>query len=76
MPTLVRFGSIAVRMFADDHNPPHFHVVTPNHEAMVSLANLEVIEGTIDRRSLEIVHAWASDNRAFLQETWRRLNVR
>ncbi|HIJ83435.1 MAG: hypothetical protein HW380_3548 [Magnetococcales bacterium] len=27
MPTLKRFGAVSVRMYADDHHPPHVHVV-------------------------------------------------
>ena len=74
MPTLVMVGNVAIRMFADDHNPPHFHVVTPNHRAVVSLAELEVIAGRIDRRSLDVALAWASANRDRLESEWMRLN--
>jgi hypothetical protein len=34
MPTIIRFGNMVIRMFADDHNPPHFHIVTPEHQNM------------------------------------------
>jgi hypothetical protein len=76
MPTLARFGSIAIRMFADDHNPPHFHVVTPDHEAMISIADLRVIAGDIDRRSLDAARAWAFKNQGLLRDEWMRLNAR
>lgn len=39
MPTLVAIGNIRIRMFADDHNPPHFHVLTPDHEALLRIAD-------------------------------------
>jgi hypothetical protein len=29
MPTLQRFGAVSVRMYADDHRPPHFHIWLP-----------------------------------------------
>lgn len=76
MPTLARFGNIAIRMFADDHNPPHFHVVTPDHEALVPMSGLEVIAGEIDRRSLGIALAWPFENKAFLSDEWKRSNIR
>jgi hypothetical protein len=25
MPTLQRFGTVSIRIYADDHRPPHFH---------------------------------------------------
>jgi hypothetical protein len=76
MPTLVRIGNIAIRMFADDHHPPHFHIVTPDHQAAVGIADLVMIAGEIDRRSLETALAWAAENRSLLEREWRRLNER
>ena len=33
MPTVQRFGAVSVRMYADDHRPPHFHIVAPDFQA-------------------------------------------
>ena len=76
MPTLFTLGSMRLRMFADDHHPPHFHLVTPDHEALVRLSDLSVIAGSIDRRSYEAACHWAEHNREFLDREWRRLNER
>lgn len=46
MPTLATLGRLKVQVFADDHNPPHFHAVTPDGEALIGIA------GRIDRRSI------------------------
>ena len=48
MPTIAALGNVLIRMFADDHNPPHFHVVTPDHEALIRLSDLSVMAGSID----------------------------
>jgi hypothetical protein len=32
MPTLQRFGAASVRIYADDHRPPHFHIVAPDFQ--------------------------------------------
>lgn len=45
MPTLQRFGAVSLRMYADDHRPPHFHVVGPDFEVLVRIADLSVIAG-------------------------------
>lgn len=62
MPTIVKLGNIAIRMFADDHNPPHFHIVTPEHQVIVAIDTLVVLAGQVDRRSLDIAVPWARDN--------------
>jgi hypothetical protein len=45
VPTLKQFGSVSIRMSADDHSPPHFHIVSPTFEVLVTLDGLEVIAG-------------------------------
>jgi hypothetical protein len=57
MPTLVRLGNILIRMYADDHLPPHFHVETPDHQATVRIADLGLHHGSMDGRSLRIARA-------------------
>ncbi|WP_228382229.1 DUF4160 domain-containing protein [Tistrella mobilis] len=76
MPTIVRFGNLKVQMFADDHNPPHFHLLTPDYEALIKLADFSVIAGRIDGRSYEIATRWAANNRELLAHEWERLNQR
>lgn len=76
MPTIVKLGNLKIQIFADDHHPPHFHIVTPDHEVLVRLSDLEILAGSIDRRSLERALAWARENRKVLNEAWERLNER
>ena len=37
MPEICRFFGIIITMFADDHNPPHFHVRYGDYEAIVTI---------------------------------------
>lgn len=76
MPTIAALGNVLIRMFADDHNPPHFHVVTRDHEALIRLSDLSVMAGSIDRRSLAVAVTWAAQNRETLEHEWSRLNER
>lgn len=76
MPTIVKLGNVLIRIFADDHNPPHFHVVTPDHEAIILIADLSVHAGTIDRGSLDTAMTWAAGNKEVLENEWKRLNER
>lgn len=37
MPTILRIDGFAVRIYPNDHQPPHVHVIGANGEAVVSL---------------------------------------
>jgi hypothetical protein len=74
VPKLVQFGNIKIYVFANDHSPPHFHVVSAEFEAMVSFDTFEVIRGRISRRALEAARGWARENMEVLQREWARLN--
>ncbi|HWX37139.1 MAG TPA: DUF4160 domain-containing protein [Steroidobacteraceae bacterium] len=52
MPTLHRVGAASVRMYADDHRPPHFHIVAPDFPVLVRISDLTVIVG--DTRPAQI----------------------
>ena len=51
MPTLHRVGAASVRMYADDHRPPHFHIVAPDFQVLVRISDLTVIAGDAPPRS-------------------------
>jgi hypothetical protein len=76
MPTIITLGNVAIRMFADDHNPPHFHIVTPRYQALVALSSMSVVAGEMDRRSLDVALEWAREHKALLEQEWNRLNER
>jgi len=76
MPTLWRSGSVTVRMYADDHRPPHFHVVGPDFQVLVRLADFAVIAGEARPAGVADALAWAKANRATLERRWRELNER
>ena len=74
MPTIKRFGLLQLRMYPGDHLPPHFHVVGPETEAIVSLESLELWAGRAKKSDLREVLAWAEANRDSLWQTWQLLN--
>lgn len=62
-------------MYAADHNPPHFHVLANDgSEALVDLASLQVMGGSVRPAVLKEVLAWASQNVALLATKWKELN--
>jgi hypothetical protein len=73
MPTLQRFGAVSIRMYADDHRPPHFHIIGPDFQVMVRIDDLSVTAGTAPRRRIAMALAWAAANREMLATKWRDL---
>lgn len=50
MPEISRFLGIVIRMYFNDHNPPHFHVEYNEFEASVLIETLGILEGRCRRR--------------------------
>ncbi len=76
MPTLRRFGAVSIRMYADDHRPPHFHIVSPNFEVLVSLFDLTILVGEAKAADIAEALEWARSNREALALKWLELNER
>ena len=49
MPTLSIFFGIIVRLWHDDHPPPHIHVEYQGFEDLIKIATGEVSEGELPR---------------------------
>jgi hypothetical protein len=72
---LARLAKSKITMYAGDHNPPHFHVLAHDgSEALVDLASLRVMDGSLRPAVLKEALAWASQNVALLATKWRQLN--
>jgi hypothetical protein len=76
MRTLQRFGAVSVRMYADDHRPPHVHIVSPDFQVLVRISDMTVIAG--EARPAEIAEAlsWARGQRKARALTRTELNER
>jgi len=70
MPTISIFYGIVIQMFWNDHAPPHFHALYAEHEAVIEIATLEIIRGSLPRRALALALEWAQEHRAELLEDW------
>jgi len=70
MPEISRFFGIVVKMYYNDHQPPHFHAEYGEHVAEISLDSMEVIAGKLPLRALGLTLEWASVHRAELRDNW------
>ena len=72
MPELCRFYGIVIRMYFNDHGPPHFHALYGGQEALVEIDSLAVMQGQLPPRAHGLVVEWASLHQAELREAWQR----
>ena len=72
MPEISRFYGIVIRMYFDEHPPPHFHALYGEYEALININTLAIISGKLPGRALGLVIEWASLHQAELGELWAR----
>jgi Domain of unknown function (DUF4160) len=74
MPTVAVVFGMAIMFYYDDHDPPHFHVLSADFEAKIDLRDLSVTElwSRMRPRELTRLRAWARQHRGMLEENWSR----
>ncbi len=72
MPEISRFFGIVIKMFWDDHNPPHFHAEYGGSKALVDIRTLSAFAGRLPPRVTGFVIEWATLHQQELLEDWRR----
>ena len=70
MPEISRFLGIVIKMFYEDHNPPHFHAIYGDYEAMFSIETLQIMRGQMPARVQGLIVEWASLHQEELKENW------
>jgi len=74
MPTFYIINGVKIVFYFDDHNPPHFHAIIAEYDALIQIETLEILEGELPKNKRKKVLEWASKNKAELQEIWDQLN--
>ena len=75
MPELARFYGIVIRMYYVDHNPPHFHAMYGEYEAVFQLDPLELLRGQLPPRARNLVIEWATHNRSAIEDAWQSVQA-
>jgi hypothetical protein len=75
MPEITRFYGMVIKMFFNDHNPPHFHAIYGEYIASIDIKTLEVIEGDLPRKALSLVLDWATTYQESLLEMWNTKKI-
>lgn len=74
MPTIHRFATSKIAIYADDHMPPHFHIEGRGFRLVVEIETMAVRAG--DARKAAEAMEWARANADVLRAAWIRLNRR
>lgn len=74
MPTISFFYGIIIQMFSFDNNKhhlPHIHVSYQDFEAVFSIENDNIIEGSMPSKQRKLVEAWIEIHREELMADWK-----
>ncbi len=70
MPEISRFYGIVIKMFHNDHAPPHLHAEYGNAKMVVGIDSLRVIAGMLPPRAMGLVMEWMAQHQGELQHAW------
>lgn len=70
MPVISRFYGIVIKMYPNDHLPPHFHAMYGEYAGLIDLNTLEMIEGDLSKRTMKLIKEWALEHKEELRKMW------
>jgi hypothetical protein len=70
LPTIAYFLGISVRMFFNDHDPPHVHVRYQGFRARVLISSGEVIDGKLPPTVSRLLKEWTTLRQDALMRNW------
>lgn len=73
MPVISQFYGISIRMFYNDHAPPHFHAVYRGNELFVGISPITIMKGNAPGRVRSMVLEWAAIHQQELLDNWDRM---
>jgi hypothetical protein len=75
VPRLCEFYGIVIYMYFADHNPPHFHAIYAEHEALIRIDNGSIIRGELPTTARRLVEQWRALHHAELAANWSSAQV-
>ena len=70
MPEISRFYGIVVRMYFEEHPPPHFHAYYAGQEALIDFRRVSLYAGRLPPRALGLVMEWTALHQEELDRLW------
>ena len=69
MPEISRFYGIIIKMFYNEHNPPHIHVEYQDFKAVITIKD-GIVEGKMPKIALRLVFEWIDLHKEELLINW------
>lgn len=66
MPAIHKFAGFKITMYAEDHNPPHVHLVTKEREAILAIRDGSVLAGNAPAKLVAQAQTFIAANRPML----------
>lgn len=71
MPTVYETKNLRIVIHTDDHDPPHVHVIGPDAEAKITIADLNCyFNKGFSSRDIKRIISYLKQRQAQLQEKW------
>lgn len=61
---------------AKEHNPPHFHVIYNECLGVIDIQTLEMMEGDLPNKALNMAREWGKLHQEELLDIWNTQNFR
>jgi hypothetical protein len=72
MPILSVFFGIIIRMWHDDHPPPHIHASYQGFEALIDIRTGQILEGYLPKKAAKIIKEWCLAHQYELNKNWEK----
>lgn len=76
MPIVARFYGIIIKMYFNDHLPPHFHALYGEYNGIFDINSLDMLVGDLPTRARKMIVEWAQIHQAELKEMWDKQEFR
>jgi hypothetical protein len=81
VPRIANFDGLVVKLYFNDHPPPHVHVYAGRvghpgvQSARVSIDTGELIDGVLAPAKAALVRSWCTQHRRTLHADWQRAQL-
>ena len=69
-------GKTLITVYANDHLPPHFHIVHFDFEVLIEIETFATYAGSLKGSAGKEALRWARSNMQLIKTEWNRVNPR
>lgn len=69
MPTISMFYGILIKMYYDEHQPPHFHTYYAEYKAVFDFDG-NILMGEMPTKQTKLIQAWTLIHKEELMANW------